>query len=71
MMNENKERFLSSLETAFMLYSRIPITEIRYIKKENGLELAEIHFVDSNTIQVNITGDSCIAILHDLWRALS
>lgn len=71
MMNENKRQFLSTLETALMLYSRIPITEIRYIKKANGLELAEIHFVDSNTIQVNITGDSCIAILNDLWRALS
>lgn len=70
-MNENKKAFLSSIETALMLYSRIPITEIKYVVTENGLELAEVHFVDSNTIQVNITGDSCIAIMYDLYRALS
>jgi uncharacterized membrane protein YobD (UPF0266 family) len=71
MMNENKRAFLSSIETALMLYSRIPITAIRYVVTENGFEFAEIHFVDAHVTRVNITGDSCIAILHDLYRALS
>ena len=71
MMNENKRQFLSSIESALILYSRIPITEIKYVMTENGFEYAEIHFVDAHVTRVNITGDSCIAILHDLWRALS
>jgi len=71
MMNENKRAFLSSIETALMLYSRIPITAIKYVVTENGYEFAEIHFVDAHVTRVNITGDSCIAILNDLWRALS
>ena len=71
MMNENKRAFLSSIESALILYSRIPITEIRYVVTENGYEFAEIHFVDAHVTRVNITGDSCIAILHDLYRALS
>ena len=71
MMNENKRAFLSSIETAMILYSRIPITEIKYVVTENGYEYAEIHFVNAHVTRVNITGDSCIAILHDLYRALS
>ena len=71
MMNENKRQFLSSIESALILYSRIPITEIKYVVTENGYEFAEIHFVNAHVTRVNITGDSCIAILHDLWRALS
>lgn len=71
MMNENKRQFLSSIESALILYSRIPITEIRYVVTENGYEFAEIHFVNAHVTRVNITGDSCIAILHDLYRALS
>lgn len=71
MMNENKRQFLSSIETALMLYSRIPITEIKYVVTENGYEYAEIHFVNAHVTRVNITGDSCLAIMHDLYRALS
>lgn len=71
MMNENKRQFLSSIESALILYSRIPITKIKYVVTENGYEFAEIHFVNAHVTRVNITGDSCIAILHDLWRALS
>ena len=71
MMNENKRQFLSSIELALILYSRIPITAIKYVVTENGFEYAEIHFVDAHVTRVNITGDSCIAILNDLWRALS
>ena len=67
---ENKERFISAIETALIMYSRERIESIRYKTTESGLELAVITFTDKNTIVQDITGDSCIAIMHDLWRAL-
>lgn len=70
-MTENKELFISALESALILYSQEHIASLRYKKTGSGLELAEIHFTDGNTVYQDITSDSCIAIMHDLWRALS
>lgn len=77
MMNcENKAGFISALESALMMYSREKITGLEYrrIGQAAGdapaMEEVVISFGSGYTKAVDITGDSCIAIMHDLWRAL-
>lgn len=70
-MNENKRAFVSALETALILYSREKIAKMEYTVTESGMELVKIKFADDNTIMQDVTGDSCIAIMKDIWEALS
>lgn len=70
-MNENKRAFVSALETALVLYSREKIAKMEYTVTESGMELVKIQLAGGNTIMQDVTGDSCIAIMHDIWRALS
>ena len=70
-MGENKRAFVSALETALILYSREKIAKMEYFVTEHGMEVVKIHFAGGNTVMQDVTGDSCIAIMHDLWRALS
>jgi hypothetical protein len=70
-MNENKRAFVSALETALILYSREKIAKMEYTVTESGMELVKIQLAGGNTIMQDVTGDSCIAIMHDIWRALS
>lgn len=70
MENENKARFVSSLGDLLMLYSRERVTGIEYKTTESGLELAVIYFARQNTIVQDITGDSCVAIMQDIAKAL-
>ena len=70
-MNENKRAFVSALETALILYSREKIAKMEYAVTESGTELVKIQLAGGTTIMQDVTGDSCIAIMHDIWRALS
>ena len=70
-MNENKRAFVSALETALILYSREKIAKMEYAVTENGTELVKIQLAGGNTIMQDVTGDSCIAIMRDIARALS
>ena len=70
-MNENKRAFVSTLETALVLYSREMIAKMEYVATENGMELVKIRFADGNTIMQDVTGDSCIGIMMDIAHALS
>lgn len=49
-----------------------PLVELRYIQKENGDEVARPIFADgggeNGWYDVNISGDSCIAIFIDVCR---
>lgn len=69
-MDENKTAFVSALKTALILYSREEITEMEYQRRDDGTELVVISFVGGCTKKVNITGDSCIAIMSDVYRVL-
>lgn len=65
---ENKSMFIEKLGLIIMMYSRERIKSMKYIK-EDYHEWAIIEYV-SNTIRVDITGDSCIAIMHDIYKAM-
>ena len=76
MMNENKKAFISTLETALIMYSREKIAGLEYrkigenIKGDPAIEELIIHYGNGYTKTVDITADSCIAIMNDVWRAL-
>ena len=71
MMDENKRAFVSALETALILYSREKIAKMDYAVTESGTELVKIHFAREHRKVIDVTGDSCIAIMHDIWEALA
>lgn len=68
-MHENKKEFIRDLETALILYSRVDIKGLEYFQTEYD-EYLIIKFTTGWEKKVNITGDSCIAVMHDLYRAL-
>ncbi len=67
---DNKEKFVEQLGLILMMYSRESVRELKYIKKDS-MELVEISYTGGNKRYINITGDSCIAIIKDIYRALS
>ena len=68
-MDENKERFIKALSNALVMYSRTGVSRLEYMTK-NACEFIGIKFVNGFTKAVDITADSCIAIMNDVWRAL-
>ena len=73
MDSENKKGFVRALEEALILYSREKIAKINYDphnKAWDGLETLDIYFVGEHRKVIDVTGDSCIAIMRDLWEAL-
>ena len=66
---ENKKKFIENLGEILMMYSRENVTELKYIK-EDSREYAEITYKNGSSKYVNITGDSCIAIMRDIHFAL-
>ena len=75
-MRESKQEFLVSLCATLQLTSAAghpkgnPLVELRYIKKPNGDEICRPIFEDgtgeTGYYDVNISGDSNIAILYDV-----
>lgn len=66
---ENKERFIDKLGEILMMYSREEVAELKYIRK-NETEFVEINYTNGYKKYANITGDSCIAIMSDVYRAM-
>ena len=67
-MSENKAAFVKALGAA-LAYSRTGVIDLDYIKDPDGFESVTIIFEnDSKTI--NVTCDSCLAIMHDVYKAL-
>lgn len=71
MTDENKKEFISELAVALILYSRVPIAGIEYKVTDAGMELAEIRFASGSVKYQDVTGDSCLAIMKDIAKALS
>ena len=65
---ENKKKFIEELGKILMLYSREKVIELKYIK-DNSDEFLEITCTNYKKY-INITGDSCIAIMKDVYRAM-
>ena len=66
---ENKKEFVEKLGTILIMYSREKITKLEYINA-NGEELVRITFTNGYKKYVNIWGDSCIAVMNDIYKAL-
>ena len=70
-MNENKADFVRELGELLRRYSREEIVRMSYDKDSDGFEAVTIDFGKGQSRTVNVTGDSCIAIMHDVYRALA
>lgn len=66
---ENKREFIKALGVALRDYSRENVDYIDYVMNDCG-EYAVITFKNGHREQVNITGDSCAAIFHEIYRVL-
>jgi hypothetical protein len=66
---ENKRKFVASMSDALVLYSRQTVVELAYMERDM-MELVMIRYTNGYVKYIDVTGDSCIAIMHDIWRAL-
>jgi len=66
---ENKKKFIEELGALLMMYSRKGVEKLEYIRK-GQCEFVEIVYTNGYKKYINITGDSCIAIMHDVYHAL-
>ena len=66
---ENKRKFVASMSDALVLYSRQSVVELAYMERDM-MELVMIRYTNGYVKYIDVTGDSCIAIMHDIWRAL-
>lgn len=67
---ENKEEFVAQLGFLLAKHGVQGVKGMRYEKAENEVELVKIFF-DNGRIKVNVTGDSCLAIMKDIAKALT
>ena len=66
---ENKKEFVEKLGTILIMYSREKITKLEYINM-NGEELVCITYVNGRKQYINVWGDSCVAVMNDIYKAL-
>ena len=66
---ENKKKFIEKLGRILMMYSREEVEKLEYIKKDEE-ELVCITYMNGYKKYVNIWGDSCIAIMSDVYKAM-
>ena len=77
-MIENKKEFCDKLCELLRMTSNLgsdvnnPLIELRYIKKDNGVEIVRPLFTsdperNDGYYDVNITGDNCMGILSDVY----
>lgn len=69
-MSENKRAFVEGLGELLEKYSREDISKLTYDKDEDGFEAVTIHYTNGYTKTKNVTGDSCLGMMHDLYKAL-
>ena len=69
-MSENKRDFVRELGELLRRYSREGIAGLTYDKDSDGFEAVTIRFGNDYEKTVNVTGDSVIAILSDVYKAL-
>lgn len=69
-MNENKQAFVEGLGVILATFSREEIVRMSYDKDSDGFEAVTIDFGKGQSRTVNVTGDSVIGILSDVYKAL-
>lgn len=69
-MDENKEGFVQELGKLLSKYSREDIAGMSYEKDSDGFEAVTIRYTNGYEKTANVTGDSVIGILSDVYKAL-
>lgn len=71
MTEENKKVFVEKLGSLIKRYTRTgkTIKEMFYVISLTA-EYVIIRFFNGTEMKVNITGDSCLAIMNDIYNAL-
>lgn len=64
-----RKKFIEKLGKILMMYSREEVEKLEYIKKDEE-ELVCITYMNGYKKYVNIWGDSCIAIMSDVYKAM-
>ncbi len=66
---ENKKKFVEGLGKILVMYSREDVEKLEYIRKDSE-ESVCITYTNGYKKYVNIWGDSCIAIMSDVYKAM-
>ncbi len=70
-MSENKAAFVEALGEALAKYSECSdVQRLTYRKNPDGFEAVTIYWFSGGEHTVNVTCDSCAAIMHDIYKAL-
>lgn len=69
-MKENKQAFVEALGTILAAFSREEIVRMDYDKDSDGFEAVTVRFGNGYEKTVNVSCYSCIAIMHDVYKAL-
>lgn len=68
-MKDNKPAFVEALGAA-LTYSRTGVKGLSYRKDADGFEGVTIRYSNGSERTINVTGDSCLGIMKDVYRAL-
>lgn len=69
-MNENKADFVRELGELLRRYSREDVESLTYDMDNDGFEAVTIRYDNGYEKSRNVTGDSVIGILSDVYKAL-
>lgn len=70
-MKENKAAFVEALGEALAKYSELSdVQRLAYRKDPDGFEAVTIYWFSGGERTINVTCDSCAAIMHDVYKAL-
>lgn len=69
-MEENKRAFVEDLGELLHRYSRDDIAALTYHMDDDGFEAVTIRFGNGYEKTVNVTGNSVIAIMTGVYKAL-
>jgi hypothetical protein len=69
MTEDLKSSFVAELGRVLRNYTRTDVMSLLY-SAEGSEEYVEILFINHYTKKICVTGDSCLAIMHDVYRAL-
>lgn len=70
MKHDHKPDFVAALGKALRENSREEIFGLTYDKDPDGFEAVTILYTNGCPRTVNVTGDSCIAIMQDVAKAI-
>ena len=69
-MTENKSDFVRELGELLRRYSRENVESLTYDMDNDGFEAVTIRYTNGYEKSINVTGDSTIAIMASVYRAM-